>query len=139
LEWGDITMALKITLKPHERVIIGGGLVTNGDTRSSLVIENNIPILRKKEIMREHEADTPCRRIYFAVQLMYIDDTNITEHHNTYWKLVNDALEAAPSMLGLIDRISECILGNRLYQALKLCRKLIDYEREVTNNVRNAS
>lgn len=131
-------MALKITLKPHERVIIGGGVVTNGDTRNSLIIGNNVAILREKEIMREREANTPCRRIYFTVQLMYIDDSHIVEHHNTYWKLVSDVIKAAPSMLGLIDRISEFILGNRFYQALKLCRKLIDHEQEVINDVRNS-
>jgi flagellar protein FlbT len=131
-------MGLKITLKPHERIIIGGGVVTNGDSRSSLVIENNVPILRGKEIMRESEADTPCRRIYFAIQLMYIDDNHIVEHHNTYWNLVGDVIKAAPSVLGLVDRISECILGNRFYPALKLCRKLIDYEQEVIDNVRTS-
>ncbi len=131
-------MALKITLKPHERIIIGGGVITNCDTRSNLVIENNIPVLREKNIMREREANTPCRRIYFAVQLMYIDNNRIVDHHNVYWKLVDDAVKAAPSMLGLIDRISEYILGNRFYQALKLSRKLIDYEQEVINNVRNS-
>jgi flagellar protein FlbT len=131
-------MALKITLKPHERVIIGGGVITNGDTRSNLVIENNIPVLREKDIMGEREANTPCRRIYFAVQLMYIDNNRIADHHKIYWKLVNDAVKAAPSTLGMIDRISEYILANNIYQALKLSRKLIDYEQEVINNVRNS-
>ena len=34
-------------------------------------------------------------------------------------------------MLGLIDQISEHILSGRYYQALKLSRKLIDYEQEI--------
>jgi flagellar protein FlbT len=127
-------MALKISLKPHERLIIGGAVVTNGDTKCDLIVENNIPILRQKDILREEEANTPCRRIYFLVQLMYVDEANLVTHHGTYWKLVRDVAQAAPSTIGLIDQISEEILNGRYYQALKLARKLIEYEKELINH-----
>jgi len=128
-------MALKITLKPHERMIIGGAVVTNGNTKCNLLVENKVPILREKDIMNEKDADSPCCRIYFAIQLMYIDEENLITHHNTYWKLVQDVVKAAPSTLGLIDQISEHILSSRYYQALKLTRKLIAYEQEVLARV----
>ena len=128
-------MPLKITLKPHERMIVGGAVITNGNTRCDLLIENKVSILRQKDIMSEKDADSPCRRIYFAIQLMYIDEENLIEHHNTYWKLVQDIVKAAPSMLALIDQISEHILNNKYYQALKLARKLIDYEQEIIDHV----
>ena len=128
-------MALKITLKPHERMVIGGAVVTNGNTKCNLLVENKVPILREKDIMNEKDADSPCRRIYFAIQLMYIDEENLITHHNTYWKLVQDVVKAAPSTLGLIDQISEQILSSRYYQALKLTRKLIAYEQEVLARV----
>jgi len=123
-------MSLKITLKPHERMVIGGAVVTNGDKRSDLFIENNVPILREKDIMSAKDAASPGRRIYFVIQLMYIDQENLESYHNTYWKLVQDFVKAAPSMLGLIDQISENILRNKYYQALKLSKKLISYEQE---------
>ncbi|MGQ9646096.1 MAG: flagellar biosynthesis repressor FlbT [Thermodesulfobacteriota bacterium] len=132
-------MSLKITLKPHERMILGGAVITNGSTRSQLIIENNVSLLRQKDILSEKEANTPCRRIYFVVQLMYVDEDNIVTHHNTYWKLVQDLVKAAPSTMGLIDQISRHILGARYYQALKLARKLIDYEQEITKNVREST
>ena len=128
-------MPLKITLKSHERMIIGGAVITNGNTRCNLLIENKASILRQKDIMSEKDADSPCRKIYFTIQLMYIDEENLIEHHNTYWKLVQDIVKAAPSMLALIDQISEHILNNKYYQALKLARKLIDYEQEVIDRV----
>jgi len=132
-------MALKLTLKPHEKLIIGGAVVTNGNGTSEFVVENNIPILREKDIMREDQASSPCSRIYFIIQLMYIDEKNLSAHHNTYWQLVRDLLEAAPSTLGLIDQISWYILGNKYYQALKLTKKLMEYEREVINCVHNST
>ena len=128
-------MPLKITLKPHERMIVGGAVISNGNTRCDLHIENNVPILRQKAIMGEKDADSHCRKVYFTIQLMYIDEENLTEHHNTYWKLVQDIVKAAPSMLALIDQISEHILYNKYYQALKLARKLIDYEQEIIDHV----
>ena len=128
-------MPLKIRLKPNERMIVGGAVITNGNTRCDLLIENKVSILRQKDIMSEKDADSPCRKIYFTIQLMYIDEENLIEHHNTYWKLVQDIVKAAPSMLALIDQISEHILNNKYYQALKLTRKLIDYEQEIIDHV----
>ena len=128
-------MPLKITLKPHERMIVGGAVITNGNTRCDLLVENKVSILRQKDIIREKDADSPCRKIYFTIQLMYIDEENLTEHHNTYWKLVQDIIKAAPSMLALIDQISDFILNNKYYQALRLATKLIDYEQEIIDRV----
>ena len=127
-------MALKISLKPNEKMIISGAVVTNGNMRSDLSIENKVAILREKDIMKEVEADTPCRRIYFVIQLMYINEGNVVEYHKAYWELVKDVLAAAPSTLDLIDPISRHILNEEYYKALKLTRKLIDYEEEVVGN-----
>ncbi len=128
-------MPLKIALKPGERVIIGSAVITNGKFKSELFVENKIPILRQKNILSFKEADTLCRRIYFAIQLMYMDEGQLAEHHQTYWALVKDLITATPSVLGLIDQLSEQILSNRYYQALKLAGKLIEYEQEVLKRV----
>ena len=119
-----------------EKMVLGGAVVTNGNHSScDLVIENNVPILRQKDIMNDSEADTPCSKIYYVVQLMYIDDENLSIYQKTYWQLIKDVVSAAPSSLGFIDEISELILRAQYYQALKLVRKLIDYEQEVINRV----
>jgi flagellar biosynthesis repressor protein FlbT len=128
-------MGLKITLKPRERMIIGGAVITNGETKCDLIIENKVPLLREKSILREEDANTPGRRIYFVIQLMYIDDENLTAHHKTYWQLTSEFIQAAPSTLDMIRQISEYIVGNNYYQALKLAGKLIEYEQEVIKSV----
>ena len=128
-------MALKITLKPNERMIIGGAVIANGATRSDLTVENNVPILREKDIMSLKDADTPCRRIYFAIQLMYVDEKNMAEHHKIFWELVKDVVKAAPSTATVLNEICGNILQGRHYQALKLTRKLITYEQEAMNHV----
>ena len=128
-------MALKLTLKPGERMIIGGAVVANGNSKAELFIENNVPLLRDKDIMGEADADTIAKQIYFTIQLMYIDSENLINHHNTYWNLVQQTIEAAPTTVGLIDQISEKIVSSKYYQALKLGRQLIEYEKEIMRRV----
>ena len=128
-------MALKLTLKPGERMIIGGAVVANGSSKAELFIENNVPLLRDKDIMGEADADTIAKQIYFTIQLMYIDSENLINHHNTYWNLVQQTIEAAPTTVGLIDQISEKIVSSKYYQALKLGRQLIEYEKEIMRRV----
>lgn len=132
-------MALKITVKPHEKVIIGGAVIENGSAKSELLIENNVPILRGKDIMNLAEANSPCKRIYFAIQLMYVDQENLAEHHKTYWELVKDVSDAAPSRRPVLQEISNNVLNGRYYKALKLARSLIAYEQEAIKNVRNTN
>ena len=128
-------MALKLTLKPGERMIIGGAVVANGTNKTELFIENNVPLLREKDIMGEADADSIAKQIYFTIQLMYIDPENLVNHHNTYWHLVQQTIQAAPTTVGLIDQISEKIVSSKYYQALKLARQLIDYEKEIMSRV----
>ena len=130
-------MALKITLKPNEKMIVGGAVVINGNAKNTdLIIENNVPVLRQKDILSEKDATSPCSRIYFMIQLMYIDQENLTDHQHIYWKFVRELLDAVPRLAGHIDQINENILGGNFYRALKLAGELIDYEQEVLKNVR---
>jgi flagellar protein FlbT len=128
-------MGLKITLKPGERMIIGGAVITNGGQKNNFIVENKVPILREKDILSAEGTNSPARRIYFSIQLMYIDGSNLKNYHKQYWELVKEFLEAAPSSLSLIDQISKNVLEANYYKALKNCKKLIAYEEEVIARV----
>jgi flagellar protein FlbT len=132
-------MSLKINLKPNEKMIIGGAVIKNGDKSSILFIENNVPILREKDIMKQEDAKTFCKGIYFIVQLMYIDNKHILEYHNTYWNLVRDLVATVPRTVGIIDQISQNILKEDYYQALKLSKKLLEFEKEALSHARNTT
>jgi len=124
-------MALKISLKPHERMIIGGAVVKNGNKVADLLIENNVSILREKDIINEAGASTPCKRIYFIIQLMYIDGGKSADYQNSYEDLVRELVAAAPSTAALVAQINESISAGKLYPALKLAHQLIVYEDEL--------
>ena len=121
-------MALKIRLKPDEKILIGRAVITNGSKASEFLIENTVPLLREKDIMKEDAATTPVRRLYFLVQLMYVDEPNLARYHHAYWNLVKDILDAAPSTTPLITELSDLILAGTYYKALKTARSLMEYE-----------
>jgi flagellar protein FlbT len=123
-------MSLKVELKPGEKLIIGNCVVTNSDQRTRLFIDGKAPILREKDILTPDTADSPAKRIYFAVQLMYIDE-DVERLRKDYFKLINDLVTAAPSTTPLVDQINNEILTGDLYKALKAAKKLIQYEQEL--------
>ncbi len=127
-------MALVIDLKPAERVIIGNALITNDDNRTRLHIEGDAPILREKDIMREEEADSPCKKIYFIIQLMYLS-SDPAKLHDVYFKQLGDVQKAAPSTATFFLKINDFILNGQIYKALKESRHLIEHEQEILANV----
>ena len=121
-------MALKVELKPHERIIVGNCVITNTDQRARLLIDgDNVPILRERDILTPETADTPAKLVYLAVQLMYISPDPQSQH-GTYFNLVRDIVTAVPSAWPIIESINNNIMSGDLYRALKEARKLIAYE-----------
>ncbi|UJQ95429.1 flagellar biosynthesis repressor FlbT [Mariluticola halotolerans] len=131
-------MSLKVELKPGERLVIGDCIVTNSDQRTRLFIDGKAPILREKDILTKETANSPAKRIYFAVQLMYLD-ADIGAVQKDYFNLVNDLVKAAPSTIGFIDRINNEILTGSLYKALRVAKELIQYEQDLFANAASGS
>lgn len=126
-------MALKVELKPGERVIVGESVITNQQQRARLLIDGNAPILREKDIMTADRANTPAERVYLAVQLMYTS-RDPRPHHEIYFTLIGEILAAAPSMRPYIEAMNNHILTGHMYKALKEAKKLIAYEQDLLNH-----
>ena len=128
-------MGLKVELKAGERFILGDCLITNGDQRTRLLIEGQAPILREKDIMTAEQSDTPAKRIYLAVQLMYTSrDPSI--QHQTYFTLMREMMQAAPSTWPHMAAVSNHILAGEMYKALKDVKALIAYEKELLDHAK---
>ena len=126
-------MSLKVELKPGERLIVGNCVITNSDQRTRLFIDGKAPVLREKDILSPATADSPAKRVYLAVQLMYLDD-DIEKLRRDYFALVTDLVRAAPSTIALIDEINNEILTGQLYKALRAAKKLIQHEQDILAN-----
>lgn len=131
-------MALKVELKPGERFILGTCVITNDNQRTRLYIEGDAPVLREKDILTSETADTPAKRIYLAIQVMYLSDDS-QERQDIYFRLVNELIQAAPSTYPYIDRINNEILTGSLYKALREAKALIAYEGELLRNAGSGS
>lgn len=123
-------MALKVELKPNERVIVGTALIRNGDVRARFYIEGDAPILREKDIMTAAAADTPAKKIYLAIQLIYLTGEPPSSE-GPYLQLVRDFLSAAPSSRPLVQEVSTLVLNGDTYKALKAAKRLIAYEKDL--------
>jgi flagellar protein FlbT len=129
----DAGMALRIELKPGERILIGESVLINSDQRATFLIEGSAPILRERDILTPEQADTPAKRIYLAVQLMYTS-RDPRAHHDVYFALMRDIVQAAPSTWGYVESINNRILTGDLYKALKEAKNLVHYEQELLQN-----
>ena len=69
-------MPLKISLKPGEKFVLNGAVIENGDRRANLVLQNKASVLREKDILQAADVDTPVKRIYFPIMMMYLSDKN---------------------------------------------------------------
>lgn len=126
-------MALKVELKPHERIVIGQAVVRNGDTRTRLIIEGTTPIMRERDILSAERANTPAKRIYFVLQLMYLD-RDINPYRDKFLSLIEDFMNAAPSAWPYIKPIADNVIQMDIYKAIKAAKDLIEYEKEILNH-----
>jgi flagellar protein FlbT len=128
-------MALKLSLKPGEKFVLNGAVLANGDKRTSLVIENKACVLREKDIMRPEDANTPARRIYFPIMMMYLDGETAESYYGQFALRMTEFMEAIKDRhaLALCVEISKDVMTGGYYKALVKCRILFDFERERPN------
>ncbi len=130
-------MPLKLSLKPGEKFVLNGAVLQNGDRRAVLVLQNKASVLREKDILHEADAQTPARRIYFPVMMMYLDEATALKQYDEFVRRLTEFMSVIqnPSILADCVNISRHCMEREYYKALMLCRKLIEYEDERLGNV----
>lgn len=134
-------MSLKIDLKPGEKFIVNGAVLKAGKRRVSLMLENEAMLLRSKDIMQEVDANSPARRIYFTLMMLYISggDQEARKRFDSY---LNDFLgvtslrEVRTALLDILRHVE----NGKIYLAMKTCKWLIEVEDKllkIANNRRN--
>ena len=104
-------MPLKIQLKPKERVIINGAVIEgHADNRTEIVVMNNASVMRQKHILQEDQANTPCKRLYFALQMLYIDEDARDNYKPSYDRFYKDLTD---TMTWLRSRNSRSLIKKR--------------------------
>jgi flagellar protein FlbT len=126
-----------LSLKPGEKFVLNGAVVQNGDRRGVLVLQNKASVLREKDIMQQEEANTPARRIYFPVMMMYLDEPGAGRYYDEFVLRLTEFMSVIrnPDILAECVNISKLCMEREYYKSLMLCRKLIEYEDERLGNV----
>jgi flagellar protein FlbT len=126
-------MPLKLSLKPGEKFVLNGAVLSNGDSkRTSLILQNKACVLREKDIMQPAEAVTPARRIYLPIMMMYLDGGGFEEYYSEFALRMTEFMGAVEtrSVLASCIEINRDVTEGRFYKALMTCRKLFDFEQE---------
>lgn len=134
-------MALKLNLRANERIVINGAVLT-AVKPTTLLINNHAALLLERQIMRPEAANSPARRIYFAIQGAYMasseerpDCLARVEH---YLGAFEEATSSA-SVRATIQAIRARIQDGAFYDALKLTNQVIAYEDAVLAYARDVS
>src|SRR5581483_9512953 len=93
--WKTATMPLRVELKPFERIIIGESVIINSGTRTCFLIDGDTPILRERDTVSEETADTPAKRLYHCVQMMYLKN-DIARFKASYLGFVGELEQSRP-------------------------------------------
>lgn len=126
----DEAMALRLELRPNEKIVINGAVIRNGSRRSEFLVETHCKFLRGSEIISDEEADTPCKRLYVILQVIHLADESF-EAETIFARQAALIVRAAPSLGYVIARIHEELEGRQTYAAIKLGKELIKLERNL--------
>lgn len=123
-------MPLKLSLKPGEKFVLNGAVVQNGDRRGVLILQNKASVLREKDIMQLEDVNTPARRVYFPVMMMYLDETSAPKVYDEFVLRLTEFMGATrnPEIQAECVSASRHVMAKEYYKALMSARKLVDYE-----------
>jgi flagellar protein FlbT len=117
-------MGMVVELKGGERVLVGEGAIVNKENRRiRLYLEGALPVLREKDTMTAEEADTPLKRLYFALQNVYL------AHNPSYYLEAYraQANELAPHLGPALHKLNAMIANGETYKALREMQEMVAY------------
>ena len=123
-------MPLRIKLPSKEKIIINGAVIENAGEATTIILHNKVDILRRKEVMREEDALTPSRRIYYTLQSAYLFKDERDKYLDIALNFIKEYEEAAPSASEDCGIIKGFIADDNFYDALRKTAELITHEAE---------
>lgn len=122
---------LILKLGPHERVLINGAIIENGERRSRLAVKTpNANILRLRDAIHPEEVNTPVRRVCYIAQLVLSGDAEPADARMQLLRGIEQLSQVltdhdSRTQLALA---SKAVLEDQHYQALRALRSLLPRE-----------
>lgn len=125
-------MALQLTLKPYERIVINGCVVRNSSRKSTLVIETKADVIRGQDLLSKKAAVTPVNQAYFLIQTALTDPTLQDKLVKPIQKqLAALATTFAPPNVQFVFEAANHVSQRDFYKALRSMRPLMRREAEI--------
>jgi flagellar protein FlbT len=123
---------MKISLRAGERIYINGA-VLRVDRKVSVDLVNDVMFLLEGQVMQASDATTALRQLYFIVQLMLMNPTDVRDaaalyaQHHAALRAVCENRE----MLDGLGAVDELVGSTRYFEALKRIRALFPVEQAI--------
>jgi flagellar protein FlbT len=124
---------LVLELRQGDLMVVNGAPIRFRN-RARIELAAKARFLFGKQIMPPEGANTPARRIYFALQTAYIGaDDERGPGLDAARRLIADFMEAttSPTVRDMLGRALEAAEGDDCYAALKIARRIMRHEEEV--------
>ncbi|MEM1381403.1 MAG: flagellar biosynthesis repressor FlbT [Pseudomonadota bacterium] len=120
-------MGLRLRLRPNERIIVNGCVLTNGDRRNTITVSSFGQVLRGKYVLQPEDAKTPIRRLYFTVQMLLISgcDDAMLRHASKLGAYVFTHMESDDERATLLQAI-DMVHVRDFYKALVKLHPLLE-------------
>ena len=123
---------MKISLRAGEQIYVNGA-VLRVDRKVSLELVNDVMFLLETQVMQASDATTAMRQLYFIVQLMLMNPTDVGEAAALYRQHHAALLAVCENreMLDGLAAIDELVGATRYFEALKRIRALFPVEQAI--------
>lgn len=124
--------SMYLRLKANEKVFLNGA-VFRADRRVTLELMNNATFLLESHILQVEETTTPLKQLYFAGQLMLMNPAESQPSRQTFAQLLANlrAVVKDAYLLSELERCASLFEKKRIFEILKLLRRLFPYEEEL--------
>jgi flagellar protein FlbT len=132
---------LVLELRQGDMMVVNGAAI-RFRSRTRIELTAHARFLFGRQIMPPQEANTPARRLYYALQTAYIgDDDERSAGLAEAAARAEEFKQATTSALAvaILDQAMSCALGGRCYQALRLARRVIQHEDAVLGRPRHGA
>jgi flagellar protein FlbT len=122
---------LVLKLGPHERVMINGVVMENGDRRTRInILTPEANVLRLRDAIHPSEANTPVRRVAYVAQLVLAGEADPEEGRRQVLRGIEQLSQVFvdPESRAHLAAATEAAAEGRFYQAMRALKNLMPRE-----------
>jgi flagellar protein FlbT len=120
-------MPLSINLRPRERLVLNGVVIENSGPAAKILIHSDSVLLRERDMITEESACTPARRLYYALQRLYLASGRGSDDLSPVMAALADCA-AVPDWAAALDEVRRHVAGRDFYRGLRAAKPLIQRE-----------